>query len=289
LALVLSTNPFFGKYLATAAFGNQGGFYADDEDTARVLLDKAADIQASAGASHTLVRLLAGGLTPPPGWEEDPSYATYYLTLDSDPAWLYKHRLRSIVRNRIKKARGHDMVVRFGHHELVDDFWRVINHAARDLGSPYHSRTYLETLMAEHGDKALLALLYTSDGRPIGGSLLMQHEDTVSQLHVVCLKEYWSLYANDYLYWSVIEECCRRGLKRLDLGRSLAASGDERFKMKWGPERRAIDNWYHLSEGKRLPHLNPGTPKYDLARAAWRRLPMPIAKLVGPYFMSGLL
>ena len=289
LALVLSTNPFFGRYLVTAAFGNQGGFYAEDDHAERALLAKALEVQERADASYTLVRLLDGDTPPPPGWDQDPSYATYYLTLDSDPDWYYKHRLRSIVRNRIKKARGHDLVVRFGHGELADDFWRVINRAARDLGSPYHPRAYLDTLVTEHGENALLALLYTRDGRPIGGSLLVYREKAASQLHVVCLRPYWSLYANDYLYWAVIEECCRRGVTRLDLGRSLVGSGNERFKMKWGPERRAIANWYHRSDGGALPHLSPGNPKFALARATWRRMPMPLAKLIGPRVMSGLL
>ncbi len=289
LALALSTNSLFGRYLATAPFGNQGGFYADDDATVRTLLDKAIEVHDGTGAAYTLIRLLDGQSAAPRGWERDPSYATYHLPLDPDPDSLYEHHLRSIVRNRIRKARTHDLVVRFGHVELLDDFWRVINRAARDLGSPYHSRTYLKILMTEHREKAELALVYTSDGRAIGGSLLMHHENAISQLHVVCLRRYWSLCANEYLYWSVIEECCRRGLSRLDLGRSLVGTGNERFKMKWRPERRPIANWYHLSEGRELPHLNPSNPRFDRARALWRRMPLPLAKLVGPHIMSGIL
>lgn len=181
------------------------------------------------------------------------------------------------------------MTVRFGHTELVEDFWPVINRAVRDLGSPYHSRQYLDAVMAEHGTDAQLAVLYTEGGKPIGGSLLMHNPNAVSQLHVVCIKEYWSAYANDLLYWSVIEECCKRGLATFDMGRSLIGTGNERFKMKWRPERRPIDNWYYLGAGQKLPSLNQNNPKYDHARALWKHFPLPLAKLVGPRVMSGIL
>ena len=289
LALALSTNRLFGRYLATAPFGNQGGFYANSPEAADALLRQAVDLHEQVGARYTLVRRLADRLPPPSSWVSDPAYATYFLPLDPDPERFYAQHLRSIVRNRIKKSREHGMTVRFGRSELVDDFWPVINRAVRDLGSPYHSRPYLDAVMDEHGGDAELAVLYTRSGRAIGGSLLMHHANAVSQLHVVCLREYWSAYANDLLYWSVIAECCARGVATFDLGRSLVGSGNERFKMKWRPERRLIDNWYYLSEGQSLPSLNQSNSKFDVARAIWKRMPLPLARLLGPRVMSGIL
>ncbi len=289
LALSLSRNRLFGTYLTTAPFANQGGFYADGPEAADALLAQAIELHAEVGAKYTLVRRLSEDTAAPDGWLSDPSYATFYLPLNPDPERFYAEHLRSIVRNRIKKARKHRMTVRFGHTELVEDFWPVINRAVRDLGSPYHSRQYLDAVMAEHGTDAQLAVLYTEGGKPIGGSLLMHNPNAVSQLHVVCIKEYWSAYANDLLYWSVIEECCKRGLATFDMGRSLIGTGNERFKMKWRPERRPIDNWYYVGAGQKLPSLNQNNPKYDHARALWKHFPLPLAKLVGPRVMSGIL
>ena len=59
--------------------------------------------------------------------------------------------------------------------------------------------------------------------------------------------------------------------------------------MKWRPERRVIDNWYYLSEGQSLPGLNPSNAKFNVARALWKRMPLPLAKVLGPRVMSGIL
>jgi FemAB-related protein (PEP-CTERM system-associated) len=289
LGLTLSESRYFGRYLATAPFGDHGGFYADDPEAERVLLEKAKEVQRQVNASYVLVRRFSDGGTAPQGWEASPDYAVFLLPLDPDPEAFYRGHLRSIVRNRIKKARTHGFQVRFGHRELLDDFWMVMNRAVRDLGSPYHSRRYLETVLAKLGDGAQIAMIYTEASRPVGGSLLMHHGNSTTQLHVVCLKPFWSLYANDFLYWSVMEELCRRGISVLDLGRSLVGTGNERFKMKWGPERREIDNWFSVADGADLPHLNQANAKYDMARALWKWLPMPLHRAIGPHLMSRLL
>ena len=76
LGLVQANHPIFGKYLVTAPFATQGGFYADSEQVAECLLDKAGEIQREVGTRYTLIRHLKGDLTPPQGWQSDPIYAS---------------------------------------------------------------------------------------------------------------------------------------------------------------------------------------------------------------------
>jgi serine/alanine adding enzyme len=37
-----------------------------------------------------------------------------------------------------------------------------------------------------------------------------------------------------------------------------------------------------LVKGKELPHYSPNNPKFELALKLWQRVPMPIARVVGP-------
>ncbi len=289
LSLTLSKHPIFGRYLVTAPFANQGGFYADSESAFQSLLNKTTELQYQLRARYTLIRHLNGNLNPPDSWQQDPSYATYHLPLNTDPEVFLRKHLRSKERNQISKSMTHGLKVKFGRMELLDDFWYVISHSMKELGSPYHPKCYLETLMDILKLKTEIAILYTKDYKPVGGSLLIYHNKTVVQLFATFLKRFRYLTAGDYLYWSVIDECSRRGIKWLDMGRSLVGSGNEHFKMKWRPIRHELAYWYKLSPGSRLPNLNQDNPKFRLIIKTWQRMPLSLIRLVGPKLISGIL
>ena len=43
-----------------------------------------------------------------------------------------------------------------------------------------------------------------------------------------------------------------------------------------------------LAPGAAIPDLNPLNPKFRLFIAAWKRLPLPVANLIGPHIVRGL-
>lgn len=45
---------------------------------------------------------------------------------------------------------------------------------------------------------------------------------------------------------------------------------------------------YKLVRAKALPEVNPLNPKYGLSIRAWRRLPLPLANLLGPHIVRQL-
>jgi len=79
-----------------------------------------------------------------------------------------------------------------------------------------------------------------------------------------------------------------RGYRRFDFGRSKAATGAFAFKKNWGFEPQWLEYEYHLRAGCSLPDKNPLNPKYALLIEAWKRLPLPLANLIGPFLVSGL-
>ena len=289
LALTLSKHPLFGKYLASAPFANQGGFYADSESSFNALLDKAIDLRHSLKARYASIRHLNSETTPPDGWQQDTSYATYHLPLKSDPELFFKEHLRSKTRNKISKSMKYGFKVQFGRFELLDAFWYVISHSMKELGSPYHSKFYLETLLELHGFKSRVVVLYTEENSPVGCALLINHLDTAVLLHANCLEQYRSMRPRDFLYWSVISECCREGMKWLDMGRSLIGSGNENFKMRWRPIRHSLAYWYNLSPGEKLPGLNQENPRFQKAIKIWQGMPLWLIRMAGPRLISGIL
>ena len=81
---------------------------------------------------------------------------------------------------------------------------------------------------------------------------------------------------------------CDRGAALFDFGRSKPGTGAFAFKQNWGFEPEPLHYRYRLAPGATVPDHNPLNPKYRLFIAAWKRLPLPVANLLGPPIVRGL-
>ena len=90
------------------------------------------------------------------------------------------------------------------------------------------------------------------------------------------------------LYWTVLESVIEQGYKVFDFGRASKDSGSYRFKRQWGAEEQPLTWHYVLNEGSEIPRINPDNPKYRFAMNVWRRLPVPVANILGPQVVKHL-
>lgn len=90
------------------------------------------------------------------------------------------------------------------------------------------------------------------------------------------------------MYWDVMRRAASRGCHLFDFGRSKLGTGSYAFKRNWGFEPKPLHYRYHLRAGAGIPDNNPLNPKYRLFVAAWKRLPLPVANLLGPSIVRGL-
>jgi len=286
LALVRVQHPVFGDYLTTSPFGSYGGFAYLSRVSRDALLEKARMLGNELGVEHVNVRF-EGETEPPAGWIQHPVYATYLVDLLSDPKPLMS-TYSSDHRNHIRKSLKKGFSIKFGQKELLDDAYEALAHSMHELGSPYHSKTYLRT-MAKSMDRALeFAVLYGPGGELAGAGVFILQAGTVMNLHANILRAFRSEYAGEFLYWSAVERYCKKGLQRFDLGRSLIGSGNETFKMKWRPRKTLLAYWYALTPGHGLPELNQKNPRFQLAIQIWKRLPACIVRPLGPLLIKGL-
>lgn len=79
-----------------------------------------------------------------------------------------------------------------------------------------------------------------------------------------------------------------RGVRVFDYGRSKVGTGSYRFKTHWGFEPTPLHYEYELVEADCIPDLNPLNPKYRIFIAIWKRLPLPLSKLAGPFLARHL-
>lgn len=180
------------------------------------------------------------------------------------------------------------MRVRFGRMELLDDAYCGLSISMHELGSPYHSKSYLKTMAEILGETLEFAVLYDAQGKVTGSGVFITQGEMVSNLHANVLKEKRSLHAGELLYWSIIERSILKRLKIFDLGRSLIGSGNETFKLKWAQRKLPLAYWYWLAPNQELPSINQRNPKFQAAIAIWKRLPKFIVNATGTYIIRGL-
>ncbi len=287
LSLVEVKHPVFGHYLVTAPFGSYGGFAFESNAARDLLLEATSRLAEETRVEYAAIRFEDGDSDPPANWIQQPSYYTYLIDLPLTSEEILK-TFSSDHRNHVRKSMKKGFTVRFGHLELLDDIYEALSRSMHELGSPYHSKTYLRTMAELLGNTVEFAVLYDLHGKIAGGGVFIAQGDTVFNLHANILRFVRSSYAGEFLYWSVIERAIQKGLKTFDLGRSLVGSGNEIFKMKWAPRKKLLAYWHWLAPGQELPSLNQKNPKFQIAIAVWKRLPDFVVRPLGPHLVRGL-
>ena len=73
-----------------------------------------------------------------------------------------------------------------------------------------------------------------------------------------------------------------RGGTSFDFGRSKRDTGPYQWKLNLGFEPFQLYYEYELIQETEMPSVNPLNPKYRLFIDTWKKLPLPLAKLIGP-------
>jgi hypothetical protein len=79
------------------------------------------------------------------------------------------------------------------------------------------------------------------------------------------------------------------GCTRFDMGRSVEAGSNLRFKENWNPEIAPLSYNYHLRTLKEVPFVDPRNLRYRLPIQVWRHLPLRLTRALGPRLISGLV
>ena len=279
LPLIFLRSRLFGRHLVSMPFLDYGGVLAEaGAGIVPALADAALEVARERGARSVGLRQFHRvALTSAPG----PDRVTMLLPLSSeDGVWK---ALPSERRNRVRKGEKNGLTTVWGGGELLEDFYRVFAANMRDLGSPVHSRQFFTLMLDELAGTARVLLVRDRDGRAVGSAVCLFFRDTVMVPWVSSLREAFALCPNFTLYWEVVRYACRTGYRMLDLGRSFRNAGTFEFKRQWGAEPYALP-WVFIDvvDGA-PPSVDRDTSRYQRLIEAWKRLPLPIANVLGPW------
>jgi FemAB-related protein (PEP-CTERM system-associated) len=283
LPLVRLKSRLFGDFLVSLPYVNYGGIVARSEAADRLLLSAAADLAGSLRVSHLELRELQGR---GPDWPARTDKVSMQVALAATPEEHWG-RLPAKLRSQVRRPQKEGTTTRIGGAELLPRFYAVFARNMRDLGTPVYARSFFATIareLADHMDVVVAEL----HGQPVAAGILLHSGGRTEIPWASSLRSANRLGVNMLMYWESLKHAISRGSRVFDLGRSTRDSGTYRFKRQWGAEPVPMYWHYWLPGGGPLPRLNPSNPKYAMAIAAWRRLPLWLANGLGPHVVRNL-
>lgn len=287
LPLAQVRSALFGNTLISVPFCVYGGPLAADREAFAQLAAAAAALLGPTRASALELRLRDD---PPENWLDESwiarpdLYVTFRKTIAGDDDANMKaipRKQRAMVRKGIERGLTSGIGVdTAGLH-------RIYAESVRNLGTPVFSPRYFRLLAEAFGPD--MDVLTVRDGdKPVAAVMNFYWRDEVLPYYGGGTAAARECYGNDFMYWEVMRHAAARGCRLFDYGRSKLGTGAFAFKKNWGFAPAPLQYRFRLAPGARVPETNPLNPKYRLFIAAWKRLPLPVANLLGPHVVRGV-
>jgi len=275
----------FGQALVSAGFAVDGGILASDPAVVSAL---AAACEAMARDGSIASVELRGGPAPGEGWAlHEGSHLGFARPIaDDDEAELLgiprKHRAE------LRKALANDALgVEIGREARhLKAHYRVYSESVRNLGTPvFPARLFREVLTA-FGEGADILVVLEGD-RPVSAVLTLYHQGRVMPFWGGGIADARRLRSNELMYYRLMAHGRERGMRVFDFGRSKAGSGQAAWKKSFGFDPAPLSYHSWPANGARRD-INPNSPQYQRRIELWKKLPLPVANLIGPFIARGL-
>lgn len=275
----------FGQALVSSGFAVNGGILADDPSVVGALATAAQDIARDRNIGSVELR---GGAAPGGDWAvHEGSHVGFVRPIAPDDeaellAVPRKHRAE------LRKALGNaGLTIETGRdRRLIRDHYRVYAESVRNLGTPvFPARLFGEVLEQFGGDADILVV--REGDRPVSAVLTLYHGGRVMPFWGGGIGDARRLRSNELMYFRLMTHGRDRGMTLFDFGRSKTGSGQAAWKKSFGfdPVPLSYHSW--SADGARRD-VNPNSPRYQRRVELWKKLPMPIANLIGPFIARGL-
>jgi serine/alanine adding enzyme len=291
LPLIKIRSRLYGTELASMPYIDYGGVCHRDSLTAeererydRALFNYAFQLGKAVRAKRLHVRHLA---LADPRFEVSTEKVTQHLALSGSAKEQLK-RLPAERRNRIRRCERLGLareILSGGEEGAFDEFCDIYSANMSDLGSPTHSKEFFRQTVSHFGDRISLIII-RHHGVAIASALAFEFRGMLSLPWSGATVDARPVYGSNALYWSAICLAIERGCHTFDFGRSSVGSGIFEFKRQWGAApRQAYWSTYYFRAGAKAPRQRK---ELQLATALWRRVPLAVARAVGPSLRKGI-
>lgn len=272
----------FGNYLISVPFAEFGGILSNHPKAEKALLDRAVFISKKNSISYLELR----NKVEIPGLPKKELYFNFKKTIYAD----HEENLNSIPRKSrrmVRQGSRHGLTSEMGHH-LLRVFYDLLALNYHRLGTPIFPKKMFIKFLEHFKDNSDILIVRSREGKPIAGVLSFFFKKQVIPYYAGSDFEHKLSAPNDFMYWELMKYGADHGFDVFDFGRSKVGTGSYDFKRHWGFKPDPLPYQYYLAQSGNRPNLSPSNPKYRKKIDMWRRLPLMVTKLLGPYIARSL-
>jgi len=277
LPLFLVSNWIVGRCLISTPFADYGGVCAQDEESADALVTHAVEMGGAGKVDFLELRHRTAKSRP--NFHFKDLYVSFATDLANEPEAQLKRFPRD-TRYMIRKGEKAGLQLQSGVDQLPE-FYSLFILNWRRLGTPVFSRQWLETLVREFRDAAILDMVRLN-GRPVAGVLSFLFRNTLYPHYSGAAPDANALAANNLIYWELMKNAIHKGLTGFDFGRSKKNTGAYQFKSAWNMPVSQLQYQTCMIERKDPPDFSPANPRFALAANLWSRMPLKATTWLGP-------
>jgi len=270
---------FSAKCLLSLPFAVEGGICGIDDEARDALEAAALALTRQRTATYLELR---DGLDGAAFQVREGLYYRFRRTLlptDEENLAAIPRKQRRMV--RVGQQSG--LVSRVSADDL-DVFFDLYARSVRNLGTPVFPRRYFRLLVKHFPDDCII-LTVRHGNTPVAAVMSFFFNDTVLPYYAGSRHEFFRYAVNDFMYWELMRHARARGVQVFDFGRSKKGTGAYDFKCHWGFEPEPLRYRVHVPGNASAPDHSTSDSNIQLLRRLWRQMPLPVTKLVGPFFI----
>jgi len=274
----------FGKFLVSLPYVNSGGIVADDDFSARRLVDAAVKLADEKRVKY--LELRHEKVLEHTAFNDRLSNKVHMrLALPATAGKLWDG-LHAKVRNQVRKGQKNDLTAEWGGVTLLPAFYEVFSRNMRDLGTPVYGQSLFVAMLEQFPERVEFCVV-RKEKQPIAAGLLLHGWGITEVPSASSLREFNATNANMLLYWNLLQRAVERGQSVFDFGRSTIDCNTYKFKKQWGAKQEPAE-WQYYRRNGTVRDVRPDNPRYQQLIRWWQKLPLGVANLLGPHIVRGI-
>jgi len=279
LPLVNIRIPFKGGALCSLPFCDVGGCLADNSEVDAALEQQATELKGQLNSKSIEYRERAE-ISDETQLEGRKVSMLLPLPETSDELFSgFKSKLRSQIRKAEKNGLTYEMGT---NQQFIDEFYAVFSENMLRLGSPVHSKKWIESICEQYEGQCIIAVVKL-DSVPVGAGIVLFSNDKACIPWASTRAEYNRLSPNMMLYWALLKFVTEKGCTEFDFGRSTFNEGTFRFKQQWGAKPAPLEWRDDVPQiNSQMGSVQSTSSLKSLVEKVWKRLPLAVANTIGP-------
>lgn len=281
LPLVVFKRLFSAPFYVSLPYCDLGGCLTENDDIDGQLLARAKELGATEGIAGIELRT---GPKVKGSRDDTSSYDKVRMVLElPESAEALLKSLKSKLRSQVKKPLRDGLTAQLGGSELIAGFYLVFTENMRDLGSPVHSRKWIESVVKNYADNARIGLVFTPDEKLAAAGIILLHGDIVSIPWASSLRRFNRNNPNMLLYWTFLTFATDNGYRYFDFGRSTPGEGTYKFKEQWGARPEPL-YWTNVLCDENSQFASQSSILRSVFVGIWGKMPLVLCNKLGPLF-----